>query len=249
MIQVEANNNITIAKLDRDITNAINLELLGELSDVIEKVKQDGKIRGFVLSSANEKFFSIGFDIPGLYRLKRKEFEVFYKAFNRLCLDLYTLPKPTVAAITGHAVAGGCIIALCCDYRYIAPGRVKMGLNEIKLGVPIPYPVDCMLSQLVGFRTAREITDAGEFYESDVLLGLGMVDQIVPLEKLQTEAMTKAASLGNHPQNAFATIKKSRTESIVTQILSKLDEKEEAFLESWYADDTRKRLREAMKKF
>ncbi|MGB3341213.1 MAG: enoyl-CoA hydratase/isomerase family protein [bacterium] len=249
MIQVQKKNQILIAELNRGVTNAINLELINELSDIVKKTEQDIEVHGLVLSSANEKFFSIGFDIPELFELDKKDFMIFYRAFNRLCLDLYTLPKPTIAAITGHAVAGGCIIALCCDYRYIAPGKTKMGLNEIKLGVPIPYPVDCMLRQILGFRIAREITDAGDFYEADALLGIGMVDDIIPIEKLQTEAVARAALLGGHPQNAFAMIKRSRTETTETQILSKLEEKEEAFLERWYAEETRERLKEAMKKF
>jgi enoyl-CoA hydratase/carnithine racemase len=249
MIQVEQKNQILIAKLNRGVTNAINLELVNKLSEIVKKTEQDIQVHGLVLSSANEKFFSIGFDIPELFELDKKDFMIFYKAFNRLCLDLYTLPKPTIAAITGHAVAGGCIIALCCDYRYIAPGKTKMGLNEIKLGVPIPYPVDCMLRQVLGFRIAREITDTGDFYEADALLGMGMVDKIMPLEKLQTEAVAKAASLRGHAQIAFAMIKRSRTESTETQILLKLEEKEEAFLETWYAEETRERLKEAMKKF
>jgi enoyl-CoA hydratase/carnithine racemase len=249
MIQVEQKNQILIAKLNRGVTNAINLELVNKLSEIVKKTEQDTKVHALVLSSANEKFFSIGFDIPELFELDKKDFMIFYRAFNRLCLDLYTLPKPTIAAITGHAVAGGCIIALCCDYRYIAPGETKMGLNEIKLGVPIPYPVDCMLRQVLGFRIAREMTDAGDFYEADALLDMGMVDKIMPLEKLQTEAVARAASLGGHAQNAFAMIKRSRTESTETQILLKLKEKEETFLEAWYAEETRERLKEAMKKF
>jgi len=249
MIQVKQEHNILLAKLDRNVTNAINLELISTLSDIIKKSKENSEIKGLVLSSANEKFFSIGFDIPELFKLKKKDFSVFYKAFNRLCIELYTLPKPLIAAITGHAVAGGCIIALCCDYRYIASGRTKMGLNEIKLGVPIPYPVDCILRQVVGFRSAREITDSGDFYETDTLLSIGMVDEVLPLGKVQTQAIDRAALLGRHAQDAFAMIKQSRTESIVAKIYSKLKEKEEAFLKRWYAKETRMRLKDAMKKF
>jgi len=249
MIQVQQKNQILIAKLNRGVTNAINLELISELSDIIKKAEQDNEIHGLVLSSVNEKFFSIGFDIPGLFALGKKDFKVFYKAFNRLCIDLFSLPKPTIAAITGHAVAGGCILALCCDYRYISAGRTKMGLNEIKLGVPIPYPVDCILRHVVGFRVAREITDAGDFYEAEILLGMGLVDEVLPLEEVETKAVECIASLGSNPQNAFAMIKRSRTESIIAQIRLKLKEKEDVFLEAWYAGETRERLKQAMKKF
>ncbi|MCK4251846.1 enoyl-CoA hydratase/isomerase family protein, partial [candidate division WOR-3 bacterium] len=184
MIRIEHYNNVAIVKLDRNVTNALNLELVTKLDETLHKVKKDSNIHSLVLTSSNEKFFSIGFDIPQLFELSKNDFKVFYKAFNRVCMELYTLPKLTIAAITGHAVAGGCILALCCDYRFIADGRKKMGLNEIKLGVPVPYLADCVLRQIVGFRNAREIMDTGEFYESEKLLQMGMVDLILPLDQL-----------------------------------------------------------------
>ncbi len=249
MIQVEYQDDVVIAKLAHNITNAIDLEVVNKLADILERVKNDPDVHSFILSSSNEKFFSIGFNIPQLFTLPKADFEIFYKAFNQICIDLYTLPKPTIASITGHAVAGGCIIALCCDYRYIAEGRKKMGLNEIKLGVPIPYPVDCILRQIVGFRHAREIMDTGEFYDPETLLQMGIVDAVLPLAQLQVKAIEKVRSLGAFPQEAFAMIKRNRVELVETQILSRLEEKEKAFLECWYSDDTRERLKEAMEKF
>ena len=74
-------------------------------------------------------------------------------------------------------------MALCCDYRFIAEGRKLMGLNEVKLGVPVPYLGDCILRHLVGARHARDIMDTGDFYHPEVLLQMGMVDQALPLEK------------------------------------------------------------------
>ena len=249
MIKVEHENKIIIAKLDRAITNALDLELINKLSSIIEQIKKDPDIRGLILTSANDKFFSIGFDIPALYDLARKDFRVFYQTFNRLCIDLFSLPVPTMAAITGHAVAGGCIIALCCDYRYIASGKTKMGLNEVKLGVPIPYPVDRMLYHIVGHQTAREISDTGDFYEPDTLLAMGLVDKVISSKELMDAAITKVAALGDNPRDAFAMIKNNRVEPILAQIGSKLKEKEDAFLRAWYNEKTRQRLKKAMEKF
>ena len=198
MIRIEYHNKVAIVKLDRDVTNALNLELVTELNKTLQKVKNNPDINSLVITGSNEKFFSIGFDIPQLFGFSKDDFMVFYKAFNRVCLELYTLPKLTIAAITGHAVAGGCILALCCDYRFIAEGRKKMGLNEIKLGVPIPYPADCILRQIVGFRNAREIVDTGEFYLPDKLLQMGMVDLILPLDQLLFKSIEKAKLLGQH---------------------------------------------------
>jgi enoyl-CoA hydratase/carnithine racemase len=249
MIHIKYYNKVAVVKLDRNTTNALNLELVDELADILQRVKHNSDAYSLVLSSSHEKFFSIGFDIPQLIGISKDDFAIFYRTFNRTCIDLYTFPKPTIAAVTGHAVAGGCILALCCDYRIIAEGKKKMGLNEIKLGVPVPYPADCILRQIVGFRNAREIMDTGEFYQPEKLLQMGVVDQVLPQEHVLTQSIEKARLLSAMPQHAFDMIKRNRVEMIKLEVLSKLQEKEQFFLECWYSDETRKRLREAMAKF
>ena len=249
MISTDYHDTVAIVKLDRGTTNALNLELLTKLGETLHSVQQDSSVHSLVIASSNEKFFSIGFDIPQLFELAEEDFGVFYRAFNQVCLDLHRLPKPTIAAITGHAVAGGCILALCCDYRLIAEGRKLMGLNEIKLGVPVPYLADCVLQNLVGVRVAREITDSGEFYESAELLRMGMVDQVLPLEQVLPESIAKAGSLGSSSQEAYAMIKQNRVEMVEAQVQMQLEEKARFFIKCWYSPETRTRLREAMEKF
>ncbi|MFQ6084117.1 MAG: enoyl-CoA hydratase/isomerase family protein [Candidatus Aminicenantia bacterium] len=249
LISIEYHDKVAILKLNRGITNALNLQLVNKLAEILQKVKDDSDVHSLVLGSSNEKFFSIGFDIPQLFELTKKDFKVFYQTFNRVCIDLYTFPKPTIAAITGHAIAGGCILALCCDYRFIAEGRKLMGLNEIKLGVPVPYPADCILHQIVGARNAREIMSTGEFYQPEELLQMGMVDQVLPLEQVLEKSIEKAKLLGALPHEAFGMIKRNRVEVVETQVLTHLAEKEQFFIECWYSDETRKRLKEAIKKF
>ncbi|MCP4539938.1 MAG: enoyl-CoA hydratase/isomerase family protein [Chloroflexi bacterium] len=249
MIQTERREQVAIIKLNRPVTNALNLELVNELTEALQNMKDDTDVHSVVLSSSNEKFFSIGFDIPYLFELTMRDFAVFYRAFNRASIDLYTFPKPTIAAMPGHAIAGGCILPLCCDYRFIAQGRKLMGLNEVKLGVPVPYPVDCILREIIGVRIAREVVEVGEFYPSEELLQMGMVDQVVPSEYVMPKSIEKAESLGALPQPAFAKIKQNRTDIVKARILDRLLEKERAFIESWYAGETRERLQQAMEKF
>jgi enoyl-CoA hydratase/carnithine racemase len=249
LISTERRGNVCVVWLDRNITNAINMRCVAELSAMIQQLGNDPQVGAVVLSSSSANFFSIGFDIPELYHQSREEFGAFYRAVNQMCLDLYALPKPTVAAITGHAIAGGCILTLCCDYRFIASGRKLIGLNEVKLGVPVPYPADRMLRELVGMRPAREIMEAGEFYEPERALALGLVDRVLTLERLVDEAVEMAAELGSLPGAAYAMIKANRVESIVVEVQAHGAEKERAFIELWYSDETRKLLREAIKKF
>lgn len=249
MILREVHDTVGVLKLNREVTNAINHEMVIRISENLQEMKYESNIRSVVFSSENEKFFAIGFDIPELFELEREDFEEFYHSFNQLCLDLYSFPKPTIAALKGHAIAGGCIIALCCDYRYIAEGRKLMGLNEIKLGVPIPYPGDCILRQLIGSQNAMEMTYTGEFYSSKKLLEKGVVNKVLPLEQVLTESIKKATSLGALPQKAFKRIKHNRIEMVETQIRRNLTEKENIFIERWFSDKTRELLTEAMKKF
>jgi len=248
-VQIEREGGVAILHLSRGVTNALNLELVLELGRAIEGVKRDADICGLVLTSANDKFFSIGFDIPQLFDLSPDGFASFYRAFNRLCLDLYTLPKPTAASITGHATAGGCILALCCDYRIIAQGHKLMGLNEIKLGVPVPYVADRILRQLVGQRIARDVVDLGAFYDPEAALRLGLVDGVVPLSEVLPATIEKVRGLGSSPGKAFAEIKRYRTEPVLQQVEPRLSETDQAFIGCWYEQAARERLKEAMSRF
>lgn len=249
MISLEFHDAVAILRLDRGITNAINMELVTDLSDCLKSVRENTEVCGIVLSSTSSKFFSIGFDIPHLFDLPRNEFTHFLKSFDQVCLNLFAFPKPTIAAITGHAIAGGCILALCCDYRFIADGRRLMGLNEINLGVPLPYVAGCILRHLAGMRHARDIAEGGLFYEPPALLQMGMVDQMLPASEVEMQAVQRVKTLGSSPDNVFALFKQDRLDQIETEIRLQLPVKEKIFIQRWYSKEARIRLEQAMKKF
>jgi len=249
MIDVDYCKAVAVVRLDRGVINALNLEVVQELAEILERVRVMPKVQALILSSTNEKFFSIGFDIPQLFELPKEDFRKFYKAFNQACMALYTLPKPTIACITGHAIAGGCILALCCDYRVIGAGRKLMGLNEIKLGVPAPYVADCILQSIVGTREAREVVELGEFYEAEVLLKKGLVDEVVPQAVVMARAREKAELLSLMPPEAYRRIKENRIEEVEARIRARWEERQQDFIEMWYSEEARKQLREAMERF
>jgi enoyl-CoA hydratase/carnithine racemase len=249
MISVEHHGKVVFAKLNNGVTNALNPKVVKELERVIKQVKNDAGINGLVLGSSNEKFFSIGFDIPELFEMNRDDFRRFYRAFNQVCLDLLTLPKPTVAAITGHAIAGGCILAMCCDYRFIAKGHKLMGLNEVKLGLPVPYLPDRLLHAIAGVCRAREIMESGKLYPSNEALEMGIVDKTLPIENVVEAAIERADTLGSLPKVGYEMIKQNRVEMIEEQVAARQDDKEVYFIESWYSDEARRCLEDAMKKF
>lgn len=249
MISVENHRKILFVKLNNGVTNALNSKVVKELGEVFKQAKDDVYINGLVLGSSNEKFFSIGFDIPKLFEMNKDDFTDFYRMFNQVCLDLLTLPKPTAAAITGHAIAGGCILTLCCDYRFIAKDHKLIGLNEVKLGLPVPYLPDRLLHALAGIRKAREIMESGKFYSSHEAFGMGIVDKILPMEDVVKTAIEHTDTLGSLPKVGYEMIKKNRVELIQEQVTARQDEKEAYFIESWYSEEARRCLKEAIKKF
>lgn len=248
-IQIEHLDGIVLLKLNRGVTNPLNLALVQEISGAVQDARENPDIRGLVLTSVGDKFFSIGFDIPELLSVTREEFGVFYRTFNQLSLDLYTLSIPTAAAITGHAVAGGCILALCCDHRAIAEGHKLMGLNEVKLGVPVPYPGDSILRQLVSPQFAREILLKGEFYEPEQSLRMGMVDEVIPRGQVLSRSIERVRSLGSLPRKGFRAIKENRTGPVAAEIRASLEEKEESFMRCWHSVEAQELLQEASMKF
>jgi enoyl-CoA hydratase/carnithine racemase len=248
-VAVEIKDNVAVVKLQRSVTNALNLDFLKELSSNLHILEMNPQVRAIVFTSANDKFFCIGFDLPYLIELIKAGVEIFYTTYNKLCIDLFTIPKPVVAAINGHAIAGGCILTLCCDYRFISEGRKLMGLNEVKLGLPVPYPGDRILNQIVGVRYAKEIMEIGDFYPPEASLEMGMVDQVLPSEQVLAKSIERAKLLGDYPTHAYKMIKQNRVEKVKDEILKSLEDKQYYFLNCWEKDETQELLEEATKKF
>ena len=241
-------NDIAGIRMHRGVTNAIHPNLIADLDSALDQIVTDPQVRGLVLTGG-EKFFSIGFDLPYLLTLPEPDFRAFYRSFNQLCLKLYRMTLPTIAVLSGHATAGGCILALCCDYRLMAEGHKLIGLNEIKLGLPVPFPADRMLHALVGTRIARQVLETGDFFESRAARELGLVDRITPLADLASQAQEMAQSLAAAPGEAYALIKSSRVAPTLQAIEASLEEHEKLFLRSWFSSAAQPLLFAAATKF
>jgi enoyl-CoA hydratase/carnithine racemase len=249
MVRTEHRDGVRLMLLDRGATNAVNLELVNALSKNLEEAKSSPEVRAVVLASASAKFFCIGFDVPALVELDEKGLRRFYGAYNNLCLDLYTFPKPTVAALAGHAVGGGCILPLCCDYRYAAEGGYSAGLKEVRLGVPVPYLADLIARRVMGERLAREAMFTGDLYGPEQLFHIGFADALTAPEDLLPAAVEKAAALGAKPPQAFAALKRSHVEPVEREYLARREEKEDIFMKCWFSDEGQRLLKEAVAKF
>lgn len=245
-VRLENQDPVAVLRLSNGVTNPIDLELLESLSDSLDRVR--ASYGGAVLAGGN-KFFSIGLDIPSLLCLDRSRMRDFWNAFDRVVLKLCCLPMPTACAICGHAVAGGTILALACDFRFAASGRKLLGLNEIRLGLPVPYLADLMLRQAVGDRDATRLLYFGELVESESARSMGMIDSVFPEGDTERVAVEKIAQLSHFPKEAFAAIKENRVAPLRARFEKRGKEKIEQLLDLWFSPHVRVLLEEAAKKF
>ena len=239
-------DHVAILRLNSGPLNPIGVGLVDDLSRALTEIK--GTARGMVLCGG-EQFFSAGLDLPELLRLDRPAMGDFFDKLNRLCLELFTLPCPTLCALSGHAVAGGNVLALTCDYRYAASGEKKIGLNEVKLGVPVPYLADLMLRHTVGDRYATQMIFSGEFMTFADAKIIGLVDVVGPAEELETFAMERMSRLAAHPGEAFAAAKANKVAAIERSYAQHADLKNAQFLDCWFSAAAQHNLREASTKF
>ena len=246
LVITERQDDLAILRLNSGVINPINSDLVDELANSLVDIRENA--RGMALCGGS-KFFSVGLDLPVLLKLDRAEMNIFWEKFNRLCLELLTMPIPTFCVLAGHAVAGGCILALACDYRYAISEKRQIGLNEIKLGVPVPYLADLILRDIVGQRYASQMMFSGEFMTFSDAKVIGLVDAICEPDELEAFSIERLSTLAKYENKAFAAIKANKVEGIKAKYGDKHRSKNEAFLDCWFSDPVQRILVDASKKF
>jgi len=245
-VGLEDRGNVAIVRLCHQTTNAIGPRLVEDLSAALDDIRKGFK--GVVLAGG-EKFFSIGLVLPHLLELDRSAMTDFWYRLNDLALNLFTLPFPTLCAIEGHAVAGGAVLALTCDYRYAGTGKGKVGFNEIKLGLPVPYLADLILRRVVGERTAREMLYRGRLMSITEAREIGFIDELLTEERVEEEVVEKASEMATLPESAFAAIKENRVETVRSTFEENRDIKHKMFLDCWFSESVQGLLKRASETF
>lgn len=188
LIDVIHHDAIRELRLARAPVNALNPELCLGLRDAISTAVADG-VRGLLLSGG-PNVFSAGLDVPYLLTLgdDRTALKAAWESFFDAARALADCPVPVVAAIAGHAPAGGCVLALCCDYRVMASGPYRIGLNETQVGLVPPEGIQQLLRRVVGSHRAERLLVSGELVEGERALALGLVDELADIDSVTTRA-------------------------------------------------------------
>lgn len=245
-ISMENRGNIAIVRLNHGTTSPVGPLLVEDLHKALDMVVDQS--RAMVLCGG-EKFFSIGLDLPQLLTLDRAAMKEFWYRFNSAVLKLYTLPIPTICAIQGHAPAAGAILALACDYRFIAQEKALWGFNEIRLGIPAPYIVQLMLRQVLSSTDADDLLYEGALISPEKALQTGFASKMFPKADVLEQAIQKLRKTADFPTGAFCATKEAKTEQIRQLFEKNHILQHDVFLANWFGKEAQAALNAALKTF
>ncbi|MGC1550577.1 MAG: enoyl-CoA hydratase/isomerase family protein [Rhodanobacter sp.] len=236
MLNLVSHDAITEIQLARPPVNALNLELLRSLRESIDDAVRDGT-RGIVLSGA-PGMFSAGVDVPALLLRDRAGVRDYWREFFRLCATLAHSPVPLVAAITGHSPAGGAVLSLFCDYRVMAQGSYKIGLNEVQVGLTVPDCIQLALRRVVGNYRAERLLVAGAMIDAEQALACGFVDELAGVDQVTPHALHWLGQLLALPPHAMLATRRIARNDLIEAYADVDALPIEGFVESFFHPQT-----------
>jgi enoyl-CoA hydratase len=235
-IRIENRGSVRLLILDRGKANALDQAMVQALHDAAREAQDDGTVRGVVLTSASPRVFCGGFDLAKMGTADRGSFGRFIRGFEALFYELFLYRKPLVAALPGHAVAGGALLAGTADFRWAAEGNGTIGLPEASLGVHVPRHFLEALRATVGDHALTRWTLSGGTVPFSEAVSLGAVDRILPPAGLLDAAVAYTAELGTPPSDVYASVKRDLRTTAYEKAREVLDESRSVFVESWFSE-------------
>jgi Delta3-Delta2-enoyl-CoA isomerase len=236
MLERLQHDDILELRLARPPVNALNPELLGALREAISAAPGEG-IRGLVISGG-PTVFSAGLDVPRLITMNRGDLERAWREFFGVLEVLARSPLPSVAAIGGHSPAGGAVISLFCDYRVMARGPYRIGLNEVQVGLIVPECIQFALRRLIGTYRAERLLVAGAMIEAEHAHAIGLVDELVDVDHVVARARSWLGELLKLPGKAMHTTRAIARADLVEVIADPRRLDLPRFLDEWYSEET-----------
>lgn len=243
LVDVERVDGLAIVRLRRGKGNALSPALVEELLDVLRRPEVAEESRGLVLTG-DGRFFSTGLDLLELEKLDRAGMLLFLDRLQGLYAQLYVWPRPVIAALNGHAVAGGCLLASCADWRVLAKGEARIGLTEIALGLPLPQAgLEITRAQLTPAAWAQ-VVYGGQTWSGEAAVALGLADELADAGKVVEVALERLRQWARHPAVAFHFDKAAARDPVLLRIRNQHDMLQEAWVDLWFSPPAQQRLAE-----
>ena len=240
MIRVEHVGDVAVVRLEHGKVNALDVEVLDELATVVDDLA--GSAPSIVVTG-NGRVFSAGADLARVLEGGADYVAAFIPALHRAFLTLFRCRRPTVAAIDGAAIAGGCIIAAACDHRLMAEGAGRIGASELAVGVPFPAAAIEVMRHACGHRTGDLVLRARllDVYEA---IGADLVHEAVPPERLLERAVEVATELAALPSEAYAMAKQHLRHDSIARIERESPVVDPTVARIWASEQTLARIGE-----
>ena len=231
MITTETRDGVTVVRLEHGKVNAFDSELMrGWVAELARLEQAD---TAAVVLTGTGTVFSAGVDLRRLTDGGRDYVQAFLPLLGDAFFKTFTFPKPLIAAVNGHAIAGGCILACACDYRVMAAGTGRIGTPELSIGVPFPTMAMEILRLIVPGHRLQSVVYRGLTCTPDEALANGFVDELAPPETLVDRAVEMAAHLGSLPPASFALTKRTIRQPSRDRVVQYTRSVDGEVLEAW----------------
>jgi enoyl-CoA hydratase/carnithine racemase len=216
-IAAEVEEGIAVVSMQRPPANAIDIALLTQLAATLDDLEQRSDVAAVVLTGAG-RAFSAGLDLKLVPTYDRAQQNELLRILNQALYQLYALPIPTVAAVNGHAIAGGLVLALACDMRVAVDSGALLGLTEVRAGVPFPVAAMAVVKAELSPATVRELVLAGRNHDPVRALALGIVDELQLAEQVLMRSKALARELAAAPRDSYGRIKRQLRQRMLAEI-------------------------------
>jgi enoyl-CoA hydratase len=247
-------DGVALLELRGGKANAMNEELFDTIERLVDDFERAPE-RAAVLTGY-DRFFSAGLALPQLLPLDRAAMHPFIERFSRAMMRVYACEKPIVAAVNGHAIAGGCVLAIMCDVRVsvqdVTAGdgaAFRIGLNEAQLGIGLPAIVLEPLRATVPATSFAAVALEGRLFTPLEAQRVGLVDEVVATAAdLLPAARRRAAAIAARPAAGVAQIKRALRAPVIEAVRRTAAVETERWLDTWFSADARERLSAAVAK-
>ena len=241
-VRIEKQGRLAVLRMDKARGNAIDEAFVGEMARAVAEVGHDNGVSGVLLGSAHPKLFCPGLDLVSLFAYDRPGMDRFMTAFSDMAIGLFALEKPMLAAISGHAVAGGCVLALTADHRILRRGA-QIGLNEVRVGVPLPWSVALLLRASVPAPALSRVALLGANFTDAEAVSLGLAHEVHEAEGFEATCLARLDEFADRDARALGLTKSYLRASTLLEMRAQEDPRRGDFLGAWFSPEGRERIR------
>ena len=240
-VRVEDHDEVRVLRIDRPPVNALDADTLHELADGLDAANADGTVRAIILTGTGT-VMSAGADLVKVLEAEDDYIDAGIDALTRAFRTLFVLPKPVVAAVNGHALAGGAVLTCGCDHRVMGEGSGRIGAIELAAGVPFPAWAIELVRHGVNNSHFEEVVYFGRAYEPSAALQVGLVDELAPSDNVMGVAAERARKLARVPSTTYALTKRSARAATVgmAEALTRYDDDVK---KAWRSDEVKDAVR------